>query len=75
MERSDWVLNAYCRSCGVGSVARVGDDDRIVWPDIIHEANCPLAPRDSDTQSTGALGHLEPGRTSPRTGTATPATF
>ena len=53
MERSDWVLNAYCRTCGVGGAARVGDDDRVVWPDIIHEANCPLATHD-DKESAGA---------------------
>jgi hypothetical protein len=54
MEHNDWVLNAYCRSCGVSNVAHVGSDHRIEWPYVIHEANCELAGRDDVRESAGA---------------------
>lgn len=46
MKDSDWILIAYCRSCGIDGVVDLGVDRRIVWPVLIHEANCELAEPD-----------------------------
>ncbi|MBG6056933.1 hypothetical protein RCH16_000119 [Cryobacterium sp. MP_M5] len=43
MKDRDWVLLAYCRSCGVYGTAVIGDDHRISWPEVVHELDCDLA--------------------------------
>ncbi|TFB97010.1 hypothetical protein [Cryobacterium sp. HLT2-28] len=43
MRDRDWVLLAYCRSCGVYGTAVIDDDHRISWPDVVHEVDCDLA--------------------------------
>lgn len=54
MRNSEWVLNAYCRSCGIGSTVRVDDDQRLVRPAVIHEADCDLAQPDDRKESAPA---------------------
>lgn len=43
MKDRDWVLIAYCRSCGVDGVVEIADDHTMVWPVLIHEWDCERA--------------------------------
>lgn len=43
MKDRDWVLLAYCRSCGVYGTAVVDDDRHVSWPEVVHELDCSLA--------------------------------
>ncbi|MDJ0324599.1 hypothetical protein QMG61_12615 [Cryobacterium sp. PH31-AA6] len=43
MKDRDWVLLAYCRSCGVYGTAVIDDAHQISWPEVVHESDCELA--------------------------------
>ncbi|WP_134567949.1 hypothetical protein [Cryobacterium algoritolerans] len=57
MKDRDWVLLAYCRSCGVYGTAVVDDDRHVSWPEVVHELDGSLAERqDAREEQSWTIG-------------------